>query len=214
VFDEQTERNLAVLAELRDAGLDIVKAIKARVIQQAAEGIVDAKAGAAYSQVAKTVQQVIVLFDEIRGLREKRRAGLLSDRKAQAKKLVRSAIDREAQGGSGRLRTETERRELHVRLDNLFDYQVDFERFSVAEIVAKACKLFGVALDPALHWPEWSELRPEMPAKPAAEPPPASPAEPARRPVPLALSGASPLSLSGKTPPERPLDPGRKRGPP
>jgi hypothetical protein len=208
--DAQTERNLAVLAELRDIGLEMAKVIKTRAVLDAAEGLPDTKCAAAFDKIARAVRQVIFLFDEIRGLREKRRNNLVSQRKADAKKLIRKAIDRDIKDASDRPRTEKERQDLRTRADDLIDYRnYDFERFSVAEIVADVCKFFGVKLDPALSWPEWSELRPETPAQPATEPlPPAPPKPAAGAAVPPGLSGASSLPLMGRPPAKR------ERGPP
>ncbi len=244
--DAATARHLAVLAELRDMGLDVAKAFKTRVILAAAEGKSDEKAAKGFALAAKTVQQVILLHQEVAGLREQRRASLLERRKARAKQIVRRAIEQEDRpGATGTApRTERERQVQRVRLNDLFrelDEDI-FEGLSVADVVERACKLFGVTPDPTLNWPDWAELRGQSPPEPSAEPaatesPPTSPpAQPPRaqsanaqsgnarsgnaqsgngRPViPARLSGASPLGLNGRAPPVPPFAGPRERAPP
>ncbi len=224
--DAATARHLAVLEGLRDMGLDVAKALKTRVILAAAEGKTDDKAAKSFALVATTVQQVILLHLEVAGLREKRRESRLAQRKARVKQIVRRAIDPVDVPGAiaPSPRIEKERQVRRVRLDDLFHELDDdiFEGLSVAEVVERACKLFGVTPDPTLHWPEWAELRGQSPPEPSSEPP----AQPARaqsgnaqsgnsKPViPARLSDASTLGLNGRPPPVPPFAGPRERAPP
>lgn len=212
---DQTERHLAVLASLRDIGHDAAVVLKNRVVYAAAEGKTDDKAAKCLALVIKTVEQVIMLHTEISGLREKRRAGLVRERKAKAKQIVRGVIDRaDVPDASGRPRTEKVRAVQRVRLETAFETLDDdlVAGLSVAEIVARACRLFGLNPGPLAPWPEWAELRPETPPEPAAEPairpPKAKPSIPAR------LSGASALGLNGRAPPDLAFAQRRERAPP
>jgi hypothetical protein len=208
---DPTERQLAILASLAEMGHDIARAMKNRTIYAAVENKTDDKAAKAYALVAKTVQQVILLSREIREHREKRRASVVSERKAQAKQIVRAAIDRPdpPEIPAQQQRTEKVRAVQRVQLDAMFKNVGDdlVERLSVAELVERACGMFGLPLDPTVRWPDWAELR--------GEPPPESPPEPSPRPqkanttIPAHLSGASALGLNGRAPP----DP-RERKPP
>jgi hypothetical protein len=201
--DAVTAHHLVALEKLRDMGVVVASALKERVIYAAVEGKTDDKAAKSFALVTKTVEQVILLHQEIAGLREKRRASLLAERKAQAKKVVRGLIDRQdaAQGVAAPPRTEAERQVRRVRLDELFNGLGDaiFEGLSVAEIVAHACQLFGVTPDPTPPWPEWAEIRGESLPEPAAEPPAGAVGTKPR--IPAGLSGASAIGLNGRMPP-------------
>jgi hypothetical protein len=224
--DAATARHLAVLEGLRDMGLDVAKALKTRVILAAAEGKTDDKAAKSFALVATTVQQVILLHLEVAGLREKRRESRLAQRKARVKQIVRRAIDPVDVPGAiaPSPRIEKERQVRRVRLDDLFHELDDdiFEGLSVAEVVERACKLFGVTPDPTLNWPEWAELRGQSPPEPSSEPPAQSPriqsanapSANARPVIPARLSGASPLGLNGRAPPMPPFAGPRERAPP
>ena len=214
--EDQPGRHLAVLAELRDMCRDAAVALKTRVIYAAAEGKTDDKAAKSLALVVKTAQQVILLHQEIDGMRRKRRAGQAVERKAQAKQFLRDAIDRPDPPGTPeqQKRTEKIRAVRRVRLDSAFK-TLDgehIEGLSVAEIVERACRLVGFNPGPVPPWPEWAELRP----KALPEPPAGPPTQPAKvRPaIPAHLSGASGLGLNGHAPPVLPLAGLRERGPP
>ena len=218
---DQTERHLAVLAELRDMCRDAALALKTRVICAAAEGKTDDKAAKSLALVVKTAQQVIMLHQEIDGLRKKRRDSLVAYRKAQAKQIVRETIDRPDPPGipAQQQRTEKVRVVQRVTLDHIFQTVDDdvVEGLSVAELVARACSLVGFDPGPLPPWPEWAELRPkarpEPPAGPPAQPAKAQSAK-AQPAIPAHLSGASALGLNGRAPPVSPLAGPRERGPP
>jgi len=213
---DQTEWHLAVLAELRDMCRDAAVALKTRVIYAAAEGKTDDKAAKSLALVVKTAQQVILLHQEIDGLRKKRRDSLVAQRKAQAKQIVRDTIDRPDPPDipAQQQRTEKVRAVQRVTLDSIFRALDDdvVEGLSVAELVERACSLVGFDPGPLTPWPEWAELRPKGPPKAPARPP-AQPAK-AQPTIPAHLSGASALGLNGRAPPVSPLAGLRERGPP
>jgi len=213
--EAETARHLAALEKLRDMGMDVAVAMKTRAIYAAAEGKTDDKAVKGFALIAKTVQQVILLYQETAGLRDKRRTDRLTRRKIQAKQIVRRAIEREKVPGAVRTPplTEREKHVQRVRLDELFnEFGADiFEGRSVAEVVERACKLFGVEPDPTLIWPDWAELRGESQPEPLAEGP--DKAAKARPVIPARFSGASAIGLNGRHPPTTPAF-AKERGPP
>lgn len=234
--DAETRRHLAALESLREAGTAIAESMRNRVVSAAAENKTDEKAAKAFCDVARTVEQVILLHQEVAGAWRKRRGEALQKRKQQARRIVTQAIEQAGMSrgegdaadpaspvsGSSDLRTVHPvgrvRAVPRIRLDALFrDLDDDvFDGLSMAEIVDRACKLFGVTPDPTLVWPDWSELRGETPpADPAAAFPDLTSERPSgaesppnrRRPrVPARFSGGIALGLDGpdiRPPPDR-----------
>jgi hypothetical protein len=151
----RTRRLLKLLCELREMGMDLVRVLH----RQAMDGGDLLEAAQRYCQLAKAIRQLIAL--------EARLAQALSDvhngrwadeeaerelraltaqtRKDAAFETVEHAI-REAGDGEAFER-------LSERLDDWYaerSVERDFTDRSVAEIVAGACKLIGIAPDPAL----------------------------------------------------------------
>jgi hypothetical protein len=212
--DAQTLRHLAVLEKLRDSGADVAEAMRLRVIFAAGEGKTDDKAAKSFALAAKTVQQVILLHQEITGELKRRRRTRLAERMGQAKRIVGGAIERKNAGETPG-QTRGERQLQRVKLDDLFDRKELFEGLSVAEIVERACRLFGVTPDPTLRWPDWAEIRGETaPEQPQSASQTAAPPSRPKPTVPARFSGASSLGLDGRIPPDRGFQDRRERAPP
>ena len=175
---ERAERRLAVLAvlaELAEIGMEITRALRERVAEQAGDDESKGDPGLAFSRIARAVRQTLALDAKLdqerqvaRGLAlanlaeaqakveraaaHERLRGLI--RKSVVRSAVEQAIDDQADGDD----VEWLVTDFRERLDDEDEYDaLDFNDRPIGEMVAQICRDLGLTIDLSL-WEdeEWA----------------------------------------------------------
>ena len=139
------EQQLKALAELQEIAMEELRAVRAHAIRERAQGKA-VHADLPITRLTKAIRQVMVLQQEICGLRDTQKRELrrlqVARKTAEARRQVKDAVEK-AEPGLGRI-------QLNGRLRKAFadynDYH-DYYRGTVAEIVAQVCKDLGIERD-------------------------------------------------------------------
>lgn len=179
---ELAARQLEHLAELRGIGMALARSLKDQAEAGAASGGGDP--GLSFVRIARAVRQIIALETEISGLREKHLSRLSQLRLLERKQIVRRVV----QDAVLAEEPDIDRDDMKSTLDDLFcDYEDyddgDSAPGSIAETVARICRMLNVRFDPEL----WRQTVDEVAAKSATRRGAAQP-RPRRGPYEIALT--------------------------
>jgi hypothetical protein len=162
---ERAERQMRVMAQLSDVGMELLRALKAQVCD-GGPAVLKGDPASLFVKLSRAVRQCIMLEAKIGealrewlGLSEAARAerratvaGKAPDAKAEAAPEVEETD--EIERGFEGLRGETERGERPERPERFWaDSYVIEDEGSFVDIVTKVCRDLGVAPD----WSQWSE---------------------------------------------------------
>jgi hypothetical protein len=216
----RTERQMRMLQELAEIGMDLARAVRTQTLAPTPEA--GAKPGLGnpdlvFARLARAVAQTLALQAKLeadcrklmetsaaeraaeRAEAERRAVNAQNKHRAWQKERVERVVEQTVRTKVQETRIPDYLRTMRMRFNDFDDY-ADSGKRSVGEIIARICRDLGLTPD----WPRWAgemwaveEARTNAPGSPYAKPPPA----PARTARPGKTASPRPPAAMGSDPP-------------
>jgi hypothetical protein len=145
-------RQLERLNEMSEIGMEMIRHLPKPGANDRSPSKTVGETALAYARLSRAIRQIYVLEQEIRGLREKRRADILKQRARDDLVAVRSGVSHAIRANRPDAPGRDVRQAVERTLRDYNDYN-DYGRGTVAETVARICRDLGIETDMSLWQP-------------------------------------------------------------